>query len=133
MRRDTLTITTGRDRFTDLTREVTAFVHDAGDGLCNVFLPHATAGIAIFEVGAGTEQDLSRVVDELLPRDQRWAHRHGSPGHGADHVLPAFLAPSITIPVHGGRLVLGTWQAIVLVDPNGDNATRTVHLSLLEA
>ncbi len=132
MHHASLTITTGRDRFTDLTTEIRSFARDiGGDGLLHVFVPHATAGIAIFELHAGTEDDLSTVLDDVLVRDDRWRHRHGSPGHGADHVLPAFVAPQTTIPVHGGRPLLGTWQSVVLVDTNVDNPTRTVHLSLL--
>jgi len=132
MHRRTLQITTGSTRFTDLTDEVRALAAEVGgDGLMNVFVPHATAGVAIFELGAGTEPDLSAVIDELLPRDDRWVHRHGSHGHGADHVLPVFITPSVTIPVHDGHPALGTWQSVVLVDPNVDNHTRTVHLSLL--
>lgn len=127
-----LSITTDRDRFTDLTAQVRDFARAAGeDGLLNVFVPHATAGVAIFETGAGSEADLSAVLDDVLPRDDRWRHAHGSPGHGADHVLPALVAPSTTIPVRAGRPLLGTWQAVVLVDTNVDNRTRTVHLSLL--
>lgn len=131
-----LDVATGRDRFTDLTGEARRFVADhvaAGDGggLLHVFVPHATAGVAIFELHAGTEEDLSAVLDEVLPRDDRWRHRHGSTGHGADHVLPALVAPSTTVPVRDGRLLLGTWQSIVLVDTNVDNPRRTVHLSLL--
>lgn len=132
MHHTSLTITTGRQRFTDLTDEARRFVADGGgDGLLNVFVPHATAGIAIFELHAGSEDDLSRVLDEVLVRDDRWRHRHGSPGHGADHVLPAFVAPSATVPVRQGALLLGTWQSIVLVDTNVDNPRRTVHLSLV--
>lgn len=132
METTTLHVTTGDDRFTDLTGQVASFVAArGGDGLVTVFLPHATAGIAIFETGAGTEPDLSETIDRLVPRDDRWRHRHGSPGHGADHVLPAIVAPSITIPVVDGSMLLGTWQSIVLVDTNVDNRTRTVHLSLL--
>lgn len=119
------------DRFTDLTSRVRSFVADAGDGLVTVFLPHATAGVAIFELHAGTEPDLSETVDRLVPRDDRWTHRHGSPGHGADHVLPAFIAPSMTIPVVDGRPLLGTWQSVVLVDTNDDNPVRTVHLTFI--
>lgn len=130
-----LDVTTGRDRFTDLTAEARHFVAEhadgGGDGLLNVFVPHATAGVALFELHAGSEEDLSRVLDEVLVRDDRWRHRHGSPGHGADHVLPALVAPSTTVPVRGGALLLGTWQSIVLVDTNVDNPRRTVHLSLL--
>ncbi len=128
----TLRVTTGRDRFTDLTAEVRSFARDhGGDGLLHVFVPHATAGIAIFELHAGTEDDLSMVLDEVLVRDDRWRHRHGSPGHGADHVLPALVAPTTTLPVVDGRPLLGTWQSVVLVDTNVDNLTRTVHLSML--
>lgn len=115
----------------DITDEVRAFCSGRGDGLLSVFAPHATAGIAIIETGAGSDSDLLRQLDEFLPRDDRWRHRHGSPGHGADHVLPAFVAPSVTVPVFGGSPKLGTWQSIVLVDPNADNMTRTVMLSFL--
>lgn len=115
----------------DLTGEVAAFCGGRGDGLCHVFVPHATAGVAIIETGAGSDQDLLAAIDRLLPRDERWVHRHGSPGHGADHVLPAFVAPSILVPVDDGVLALGTWQSIVLVDPNRDNPVRRVRLSFL--
>src|SRR5690606_8462484 len=95
-------------------------------------VPHATAGVALFETGAGTEQDVETAVARLLPRDDSmWRHRHGSPGHGADHVLPVFVSPSLTLPVLGGRLALGTWQSVVLVDPNHDNTRRTVRLSFV--
>ncbi|MDQ3342245.1 MAG: YjbQ family protein [Actinomycetota bacterium] len=107
------------------------WVSGRGDGLCNVFVPHATAGVALFELGAGSESDVEETVGRLLPRDDRWAHRHGSPGHGADHVLPLLVAPAITLPVIAGRLALGTWQSVVLVDPNTDNAVRTIRLSFL--
>jgi secondary thiamine-phosphate synthase enzyme len=96
-----------------------------------VFVPHATAGIVVVELGAGSERDVLDALDRLLPRDERWQHRHGSPGHGADHVLPLLASPSLTVPVVGGRLALGTWQSIVLLDPNPDNAVRTVRLSFL--
>lgn len=119
------------DRFTDLTDRVRSFVADRGDGLVTVFLPHATAGVAIFELGAGTEPDLSETIDRMVPRDDRWVHRHGSAGHGADHVLPAFIAPSVTIPVVAGEPMLGTWQSIVLVDTNVDNPRRRVHLAFV--
>ncbi len=116
----------------DLTGHVTEWVRGRGDGLLHVFLPHATAGVALFELGAGTDRDLESALDDLLPRDEdRWSHGHGSPGHGADHVLPALVSPSLTIPVLDGRPALGTWQSIVLVDPNRDNADRTVRLSFL--
>lgn len=115
----------------DLTSEAAGFVVGKGDGLLNVFVPHATAGVAIFETGAGSDADLLDHLDALLPRDDRWRHAHGSPGHGADHVMPALVAPSITVPVVAGRLQLGTWQSIVLIDPNRDNASRRVRLSFL--
>jgi secondary thiamine-phosphate synthase enzyme len=104
-----------------------------GDGLLHVFVPHATAGVALMETGSGSEEDLEEAIGRLLPRDQEYAHRHGSTGHGADHVLPVFVSPSLTIPVEGGRLALGTWQRVVLVDPNRENNTRQVVLSFLGA
>ena len=102
-----------------------------GDGLLNVFVPHATAGVVIMELGAGSDEDLMATLDRLLPRDDRWRHRHGSPGHGADHVLPLLVPPSVVVPVVAGRLELGTWQSIALLDPNPDNATRHVRLTFL--
>jgi secondary thiamine-phosphate synthase enzyme len=137
MRSEELRVRTGgRATVHDLTGECTSFVRGApiqgnGDGLLSVFVPHATAGVAILETGAGSDADLLAALDSLLPRDDRWSHRHGSPGHGRDHVLPAFIAPSITVPVLAGRLQLGTWQAICLVDTNIDNEQRTVRLSFL--
>jgi secondary thiamine-phosphate synthase enzyme len=104
-----------------------------GDGLLHVFVPHATAGVAVMETGSGSEEDLEEAIGRLLPRDQRYAHRHGSTGHGADHLLPVFVSPSLTLPVEGGRLALGTWQRVVLVDPNRENNTRQVVLSFLAA
>jgi secondary thiamine-phosphate synthase enzyme len=127
-----LTVRTGtRPAVVDITAEVTEFCRGRGDGLVSVFVPHATAGIAIIEAGAGSEDDLLAAVGEILPRDDRWRHRHGSPGHGADHLLPAIIAPSITVPVLAGRPTLGTWQSIVLVDTNRDNPERRVRLSFL--
>jgi secondary thiamine-phosphate synthase enzyme len=132
MRSETLTVRTGsRGTVHDLTDECAAFVRDESDGLLSVFVPHATAGLAILETGAGSDDDLLTALDDLLPRDSRWTHRHGSPGHGRDHVLPAFIAPSITVPVLAGRLQLGTWQSVCLVDTNVDNAVRDVRLSFL--
>lgn len=115
----------------DLTAEVARFVADKGDGIVQVFCPHATAGLALIETGAGSDADLLDIIDHLLPPGFDYRHRHGSAGHGADHVLPAFIAPSITIPVIDGRMQLGTWQSVVLVDPNRDNPNRTVRLSFL--
>ncbi len=128
-----LTMRTGsRTQVVDVTAQAAEFVRDQGDGLLSVFVPHATAGLAIIEVGAGSDRDLLTAIDDMLPATEgRWAHRHGSPGHGRDHVLPAFIAPSLTVPVFDGSLALGTWQSIVLVDTNVDNSTRTVRLSFL--
>jgi len=132
MRSESMTVRTGRHAAVhDLTDECIRFVSGESDGLLSVFVPHATAGVAILETGAGSDADLLEAIDTLLPREDRWRHRHGSPGHGRDHVLPAFIAPSITVPVLGGRLQLGTWQSICLVDTNVDNAEREVRLSFL--
>jgi secondary thiamine-phosphate synthase enzyme len=127
-----LTIRTGgRPVVRDITAECADFVAGSGDGLLNVFVPHATAGLAVIETGAGSDEDLLTALDELLPADERWRHRHGSRGHGRDHVLPAFCPPYATLPVVGGRIQLGTWQSVCLVDTNGDNPTRQVQLSFL--
>ena len=132
MRSEMITVRTGdRPAVRDITDEVASFVEGQGDGLLHVFVPHATAGVALIEMGSGSDTDLVRTIDDLLPADDRWRHRHGSPGHGRDHVLPAFVAPYATVPVIDGRLALGTWQSICLVDPNGDNPTRQVRLSFL--
>ena len=132
MRSETLSVPTGSGATVhDLTGDCAGFVRGEQDGLLSVFVPHATAGLAILETGAGSDDDLLDILDSLLPRDARWSHRHGSPGHGRDHVLPAFIAPSIVVPVVAGRLQLGTWQSICLVDTNLDNAVRQVRLSLL--
>ncbi|MFD2763424.1 secondary thiamine-phosphate synthase enzyme YjbQ [Micromonospora eburnea] len=132
MRTDVITVHTGsRPSVRDITAEAERFVSGQGDGLLHVFVPHATAGLAIIETGSGSDTDLLRALDELLPADDRWRHRHGSPGHGRDHVLPAFVPPYATVPVLDGRLGLGTWQSICLVDTNGDNPTRTVRFSFL--
>ncbi|MGH8859998.1 MAG: secondary thiamine-phosphate synthase enzyme YjbQ [Jatrophihabitantaceae bacterium] len=134
MRSETVRISTGgRATVRDVTGECADFVRDESDGLLSVFVPHATAGLAILETGAGSDEDLLSALDDLLPRDARWSHRHGSAGHGRDHVLPAFVAPSITVPVLGGRLQLGTWQSVCLVDTNVDNAVREVRLSFVVA
>jgi secondary thiamine-phosphate synthase enzyme len=127
-----ISIHTGRRRgLFDLTAECRRFVEGGGDGLLNVFVPHATCGLVVMELGSGSEEDLLEALDRLFPRDGRWRHRHGSPGHGADHVVPAFAPPSVSVPVVGGRLELGTWQSIALLDPNLDNDLRTVRLAFL--
>ena len=126
-----LELATGGRLTTDITAAAAQFCRGRGDGLLQVFVPHATAGIAIFETGAGSEEDLDLILESLLPRGAAYLHRHGSPGHGRDHVLPALVAPSITVPVLEGRMQLGTWQSIVLVDPNVDNPHRQVRLSFL--
>ena len=130
-----LSLTTGSaERVADITGDCEAFLRDTAsgrDGLLNVFVPHATAGIAIIETGAGSDDDLLSALHTLLPADDRWQHRHGSPGHGRDHVLPAFVSPHATLPVINGRLELGTWQSVCLVDTNKDNVSRQVRLSFL--
>ncbi|WP_326584710.1 secondary thiamine-phosphate synthase enzyme YjbQ [Streptomyces sp. NBC_00487] len=123
-----------RERVVDLTGDCEAFLREAAagrDGLLNVFVPHATAGIAIIETGAGSDDDLLAALRDLLPADDRWQHRHGTPGHGRDHVLPALVPPHATLPVIAGRLELGTWQSVCLVDTNKDNVNRHVRLSFL--
>ncbi len=116
----------------DLTGRIADWLQGRGDGLCHIFVPHATAGLALVEMGAGSEQDLQTALERLLPRDDDlWRHRHGSAGHGGDHVLPAFVSPFLMLRVEQSSLVLGTWQSVVLVDPNVDNPTRTVQLSFL--
>jgi secondary thiamine-phosphate synthase enzyme len=123
--------TGGTDAVHDLTSECARFVADEQDGLLHVFVPHATAGIAIIETGAGSDDDLLAALGDLLPADDRWQHRHGSPGHGRSHVMPALVPPYATVPVLGGQLALGTWQSICLVDLNVDNPDRGVRLSFL--
>ena len=123
--------TGGQEVVRDLTRECQDFVSSYGDGLLHVFVPHATAGLAIIETGAGSDDDLLTALSDLLPADDRWRHRHGSPGHGRSHVLPALVPPYASVPVDGGRLALGTWQSICLVDLNVDNPDREVRLSFL--
>jgi secondary thiamine-phosphate synthase enzyme len=117
----------------DISNHVTEFCRDKGDGLVNVFIPHATAGLALIETGSGTEEDLLATLQRLLPGSHSYVHRHGSPGHGGDHVLPAFVSPSLTIPVLAGQLALGTWQSVVLVDPNRDNSLRQLRLTFVAA
>ncbi len=125
-------VSTAGTRVLDLTDRVEAFAADAGeDGLVHVFIPHATAGVALMETGSGSEADLEATLERLLPRDDRYQHRHGSVGHGGDHLLPVFVSPSLMLPAIGGRLSLGTWQRVVLVDPNRENDVRSVRLSFV--
>lgn len=127
-----LDVDTGRRELTDLTREVAAFAREAGgDGLVNVFVPHATATLLVMETGSGSEQDLAELLERLLPKDDRYTHHHGSRGHGADHLIPLLGSPSLSFPVIDGRLALGTWQSICLLDRNPDNPRRTVRLSFV--
>ena len=131
MESEVLELSTGGRLTTDITAAAAGFCRGRGDGLLQVFVPHATAGVAIFETGAGSEEDLELILESLLPRGAAYLHRHGSPGHGRDHVLPALVAPSITVPVLEGHMQLGTWQSVVFVDPNADNPHRQVRLSFL--
>ncbi|OBJ49409.1 secondary thiamine-phosphate synthase enzyme YjbQ [Mycobacterium asiaticum] len=132
MQTDVLDVDTSRRQIVDLTDAVRRFCSSLGDGLCNVFVPHATAGVAVIETGAGSDDDLVDTLERLLPRDDRYRHAHGSYGHGADHVLPAIVSPSVTVPVTAGEPQLGTWQSVVLVDLNRDNPKRSVRLSFVE-
>ncbi len=132
MRSDVIRVDTGSaPAVVDVTAECERFVAEEREGLLSVFVPHATAGLAVMETGSGSEGDLLSLLDQLVPADDRWQHRHGTPGHGRDHVLPAIVGPSLVVPVVGGRLQLGTWQSICLVDTNGDNRHRQVRLSFL--
>ena len=134
MERREVQVETGtRPALVNLTPQIDAFLEDIGaaDGLLTVFVPHATAGVVVIELGAGSEEDLLDALERLLPHDDRWGHRHGSGGHGADHVLPLLASPSLTVPVAGGRMTLGTWQSIALLDPNADNPRRSVRLTFL--
>jgi secondary thiamine-phosphate synthase enzyme len=127
-------VETGRGpTLVDLTEACSNFLSDvaAADGMLTVFVPHATAGVVVMELGAGSEEDLLAALERLLPGDDRWRHRHGRPGHGADHVLPLFVASSLSVPVVAGRMTIGTWQSIALLDPNADNPRRSVQLSFL--
>ncbi|MET9396807.1 secondary thiamine-phosphate synthase enzyme YjbQ [Kitasatospora sp. NPDC002965] len=134
-RTTTFEITTGsREVALDITDRCTRFLNDHAvgrDGLLNVFVPHATAGIAVLETGSGSDDDFLATLRELIPADDRWRHRHGSPGHGRDHVVPGLVAPHATLPVIDGQLALGVWQSVVLIDTNGDNPRRSVRLSFL--
>ncbi len=133
METELVSVHTGRRQLHDLTSAVSGFCARRGDGLCHVFAPHATAGLALMELGSGSEGDLSALLERLLPRDDRYRHRHGSPGHGADHLLPVLVSPSLSLPVAGGQPLLGQWQSVVLVDLNVDNEQRHVRLSFLPA
>lgn len=134
MRTEVLTLDTSATRILDVTGLIERFLSDeSGDGLMHVFAPHATAGVALIETGSGTEEDLQRAIERLLPREDIYVHRHGSKGHGGDHVLPAFVSPSLTVPVMAGRMTLGTWQSVVFVDPNSDNPERQLRLSFFPA
>ncbi len=134
MKTTELTVRTGARRgLFDLTDLCVRFVSAEADGILNVFVPHATAGLVVMELGSGSDDDLMATLDRLLPREERWRHRHGSQGHGADHVVPLFAPPSLSVPVIGGRLGLGTWQSIALLDTNADNEVRTVRLTFVPA
>ena len=126
-------VRTGDRRVTDVTDLVERYCAGRGDGLCHLLAPHATAGLALMETGSGSEADLSDMLDRLLPRDDRYQHRHGSAGHGADHLLPVLVCPSMSLPVADGRPLLGTWQSVVLVDLNADNPLRHLRCSWLPA
>jgi secondary thiamine-phosphate synthase enzyme len=130
----TFEVTTHGRRVVDLTERVAAFSREAGsDGLLHVFAPHASAGLALIETGAGSDVDIEELLERTFPRDDRYTHRHGSVGHGGDHLVPAFISPSLVVPVIGGELALGTWQSIVLVDPNRENNVRTIRVSFVPA
>ena len=134
MRTEVYKLDTATTRVMDITGHVERFIADeTGDGLVHVFAPHATAGLALIETGSGTEADLEATIERLLPREDIYVHRHGSKGHGGDHVLPAFVSPSLIVPVIGGKPALGTWQSVVFVDPNADNPERQLRLSFLPA
>lgn len=133
MHTDEIEVDTSRQQFVDLSAELGRFCAGRGDGLVNVFVPHATAGLALMELGSGSEIDLQATLERILPRDHRYRHAHGATGHGADHLLPVLISPSVTIPVVGGRAALGTWQSLVLIDLNVDNPRRRVRLSFVPA
>jgi secondary thiamine-phosphate synthase enzyme len=134
MKSTTFEVPTQGQRVIDLTSRVAVFAREVGgDGLLNVFAPHATAGLALIETGAGSDVDLEELLERTFPRDDRYSHRHGSVGHGGDHLLPAFVSPSLVLPVLDGAIALGTWQSIVLVDPNRENDVRTIRLSFVPA
>lgn len=126
-----ITLDTSTEKILDVTEEIIRFCGDRADGLLSVFAPHATAGVALMETGAGSEPDLVELLERILPRDDRYRHSHGAPGHGADHLLPAVVSPSLVVPVAGGRPLLGTWQRVVLVDLNTNNPQRRVRMTYL--
>jgi secondary thiamine-phosphate synthase enzyme len=131
VRSSQLSVDTSRAQVVDITDDVEAFIEDGDEGLLSILALHATAGLVLMETGSGSERDLVDTLERLMPRDDRYGHRHGSTGHGADHILPALVSPSLTLPVAGGRLVLGTWQRVALVDLNADNPRRHVRLDFL--
>ena len=134
MKDDEFTVDTRGQLVSDITDRVEAFCRDrGGSGLVHVFLPHATAGLGLMETGSGSEQDLEEAVERLLPRDARYRHQHGSIGHGGDHLLPVFVSPSLILPVDDGHLSLGTWQSLVIVDPNRENNRRTVQMRFVQS
>lgn len=124
-------VRTGHRTVTDVTPLVVEFCAGRRDGLCHLFAPHATAGLGLMEIGSGSEADLEELLGRLLPRDDRYQHRHGSVGHGADHLFPILVSPSLSLPVASGRVLLGTWQSVVMVDPNPDNPVRHLRCSWL--
>jgi len=126
-----LEVHTGSRLVTDVSSLIERFCSGRGDGIVHVFVPHATAGLALLELGSGSDEDLAEVLGRLLPRDDRYRHRHGSRGHGGDHLLPVFVSPSMSLPVLAGRPALGTWQSVALIDPNTDNPDRRLRLSFL--
>jgi secondary thiamine-phosphate synthase enzyme len=126
-----IAVDTSHRQVLDITEQVEMFCTGRGDGLCSVFVPHATAGLALMETGSGSEADLGDALERLLPRHDRYRHRHGAPGHGADHLLPVLVSPSLVVPVLRGRPAFGTWQRVVLVDTNADNPDRHVRLSFV--
>jgi secondary thiamine-phosphate synthase enzyme len=133
MKRHEFTVDTGGRLVSDITEQIESFCRDKGNGLVHIFLPHATAGLGLMETGSGSEADLQEAVERLLPRDDRYRHRHGSTGHGGDHLLPVFISPSLLLPVDDGNLSLGPWQSVVIVDPNRENNHRSIRLRFVES
>jgi secondary thiamine-phosphate synthase enzyme len=131
--RQEVRVETGDRLVTDVTPDVERFCRGKGDGLVHVLAPHATAGLALMELGSGSEADLAELLGRVLPRDDRYLHRHGSRGHGADHLLPTLVNPTLVLVVEEGRVQLGTWQRVALVDTNRDNPVRHLQLTFLTA